>query len=74
MNFIPIIDKGLCMAGEKITVNYEVDPNSVEMLNTITEQYRLPNSSKALTCLLDYIAESEEDWDLVFKKIRCRRC
>ena len=62
------------MAGEKITVNCEIDPDSVEMLNSITEQYKLPNSSKALRCLLDFIAESEDEWDVVFKKIRCRRC
>ena len=57
------------MAGEKMSVNFEVNPDSVEMLNTITEQYRLPNSSKTLRCLLDYIAESEEDWGLAFKKL-----
>ncbi len=62
------------MAGEKITVNFEIDHDSVEMLNSITEQYKLPNSSKALRCLLDFIAESEDEWDVVFKKIRCRRC
>ncbi len=55
-------------------MNFEIDPDSVEMLNSITEQYNLPNSSKALRCFLDFVAESEDEWDVVFKKIRCLRC
>ena len=62
------------MAGEKIVVNFEVGQDSVEMLETITDRYQLPSSSKTLRCLFDYIAEQEEDWDLIFKKVRCRRC
>ena len=34
--------------GERPTVNFEADLDSVEMLNPITEQFRLPNSSWAL--------------------------
>ena len=62
------------MAGDKISVTFEVNPDSVEMIGRITEKYGLPDNSKTLRCLLDFVAEKEANWDPIFKKIRCRRC
>ena len=61
------------MAGEKVTVSFEINNDAEEMLDKIVEEYSLPNRSKAIRCLLDYTA-SDGDWDQIFKKIRCRRC
>ena len=62
------------MAVGSITVDFEVDPDSVEMLNTITERCRLHSSSKALKYALDFIVEADGGWDLVLKKISFRGC
>ena len=43
------------------------------MLQTVAERYSLPDTSKALRCLLDYAA-TDGDWEEIFEKVRCRRC
>ena len=62
------------MAGTKISVTFEIDKDSHNMIGKITEKYELPDDSKTLRCLLDFVAEKEANWDPIFKKIRCRRC
>ncbi len=61
------------MAGVKVKVPFEIQPDSHEMLQTIAGRYQLPDASKALRCLLDYAA-TDGDWDEIFGKVRCRRC
>ncbi|MBT07533.1 MAG: hypothetical protein CMM32_11585 [Rhodospirillaceae bacterium] len=61
------------MSGEKTTIPLELNVDSQEMLSKIVAQYDLSDTSKAIRCLLDYVAE-DGDWDTIFKKIRCRRC
>ena len=45
-----------------------------KMLEDIVNKYDLPDQSKALRCLLDYVEEKETDWDEMFATIRCNRC
>ena len=40
----------------------------------VVEKYDLPDQSKALRCLLDYVEENELEWDDMFATIRCNRC
>ena len=47
MKIPAVAQLGISM-GERPKVNFEGDLDSVEMLNSITEQFRLPNSSWAL--------------------------
>lgn len=61
------------MAGEKVKVEFEINDDAEALLDEIVEAYKLPNRSKALRILLDYVAQ-DADRDLIFKKIRCRRC
>ena len=61
------------MAGVKNKTEFEIQPDAIEMLDDIVEKYNLPDKSKALRCLLDYAA-TDGDWDVIFKKVRCRRC
>ena len=61
------------MAGEKIKVNFEINRDSQEFLESMVEKYGLADASKAMRCLLDYAA-SDGDTDEIFKKIRCNRC
>jgi len=37
-------------------------------------KYDLPDKSKALRCLMDYVEEKEENWDDMFATICCNRC
>ena len=59
---------------EKKDVSFEIYSDSDKMLDLITDKYDLPDKSKALRCLLDYLEEKESDWDDMFATVRCNRC
>ena len=59
---------------EKKDVSFEIYSDSDKMLDLITDKYDLPDKSKALRCLLDYVEEKESDWDDMFATVRCNRC
>ncbi len=61
------------MAGDKVKVELELNPDMLTLLDDVAKDYRLPGRDKALRCLLDWLAV-DADRDAVFKKIRCRRC
>ena len=59
---------------EKKNVSFEIYSDSEKMLKQIVDKYDLPDQSKALGCLLDYVEEKESNWDDMFATIRCNRC
>ena len=59
---------------EKKDVYFEIYDDSEKMLNQIVDKYDLPDKSKALRCLMDYVEEKETEWDEMFATIRCNRC
>ena len=59
---------------EKKDVSFEIYSDSEKILEQITDKYDLPDKSKALRCLLDYVEEKETDWDDMFATVRCNRC
>ena len=61
------------MAGKKISVEFDVQKDLLDMLEFAAEKYELGDKSKALRCLLDFAA-TDGNWDIIFKQIRCIRC
>jgi len=59
---------------EKKEISFEIYSDSEKMLEQIIDKYYLPDTSKALRCLMDYVEEKEDDWDDMFATIRCNRC
>ena len=59
---------------EKKDVSFEIYSDSEKMLEQIVDKYDLPDQSKVLRCLLDYVEEKETDWDDLFATVRCNRC
>jgi|TARA_Y100000996_G_scaffold319937_1_gene256067 hypothetical protein len=59
---------------EKIDMSFEIYSDSEKLLEQIVDKYDLPDKSKALRCLLDYLEEKESDWDDMFATVRCNRC
>jgi len=59
---------------EKKDVSFGIYDDSEKMLDQIVDKYDLPDKSKALRCLLDYVEEKETDWDDMFATVRCNRC
>ena len=62
------------MAGDKIDVKFEINSDANKMLEEITDKYDLPDKSKTLRCLLDYVEENKTEWDDMFATVRCNRC
>ena len=62
------------MAGDKKKVTFEINADSDEMLNKIVDDYKLPDKSKLIRVLLDYVEEKETDWDDMFATVRCNKC
>ena len=58
----------------KKEISFEIYSESKEMLEKIVDKYDLPDTSKALRCLMDYVEEKESEWDEIFATIRCNRC
>ena len=59
---------------EKIDMSFEIYSDSEKLLEQIVDKYDLPDKSKALRCLLDYLEEKKSDWDDMFATVRCNRC
>ena len=59
---------------KKKDVSFEIYDDSEKMLDQIVDKYDLPDKSKALRCLMDYVEEKESDWDDMFATVRCNRC
>ena len=59
---------------KKIDMSLEIYSDSEKLLEQIVDKYDLPDKSKALRCLLDYLEEKESDWDDMFATVRCNRC
>ena len=62
------------MAGDKIDVSFEINADAEKLIEQIVDKYDLPDKSKAIRCLLDYVEEKESEWDEMFATIRCNRC
>ena len=62
------------MAGDKKDISFEINTDSEKLLEQIVEKYDLPDKSKALRCLLDYVEEKDTEWDEMFATVRCNRC
>ena len=45
---------------EKKEISFEIYSDSEEMLEQIVDKYDLPDKSKALRCLMDYVEEKRK--------------
>ena len=59
---------------KKIEISIEVNPDNVEMMDKIVDNFKIKDRSKAFRVLLDYVIDNEAEWDNMFKKKRCKRC
>ena len=59
---------------QKKDVSFEIYDDSEKMLDQIVDKYDLPDKSKAIRCLMDYVEEKESDWDDMFATVRCNKC
>ena len=58
---------------DKVKLTFEIYEEHEDLLKAMVEKYSLPDTSKALRILLDYLAE-DGDQDEIYENIRCRQC
>ena len=46
----------------------------VEFLETVVKTYKLPDSGKAVRCLINYARENPDKCDDIFSEMRCVDC
>jgi hypothetical protein len=61
------------MAGDKVTLSFEIQSDAEAFLEEMAAKYEMPDRDKALRALLDY-AIQDGDQDEIFGEIRCLRC
>ena len=62
------------MAGDKQSVEVQLNPDQVVFLKAAVETYDVPDESKVLRIILDYIQSNRDLHNSVFGEVRCLRC
>ncbi|MHC4909134.1 MAG: hypothetical protein ACYTF9_05380 [Planctomycetota bacterium] len=56
------------------TCTLELKPSHLEYLEAMVEKHGLPDTSKALRCLVTYARSNPDMEDTLFREIRCTDC
>ncbi len=56
------------------TYSVELKARQMEFLEEMVKVYDLPDTSKALRCLINYAVEKADRRDEIFSEIRCLDC
>jgi hypothetical protein len=52
----------------------ELDSAMVAYLEEVTKKYSLPDTGKAVRCLINYARENPDRGDEIFDEVRCTGC
>ena len=62
------------MAGEKQTIEIELNNDHVAFMQIMKEEYNIRTESKVMRIIMDFLQENTDVHDTVFNQIRCLRC
>jgi hypothetical protein len=62
------------MPKDKAVYSIELEKDMMEFMEQMTAQYALPDVSKAMRCLVNYVRDVAAVRDEVFTEIRCLNC
>ena len=62
------------MPKDKATYSIELEKEMMAFMEDMTATYNLPDVSKAMRCLVNYVREVEGARDAAFSEIRCLTC
>jgi len=52
----------------------ELGTEKIDFLREIVEAYSLPDTAKAIRCLIDYARDNPDKRDAIFAEVRCLDC
>ncbi len=62
------------MAGEKESYQINLNPNQMTFIRNAKEKYKIPDESKVMRIVMDYLMSNPGIHNTVFSEIRCMRC
>ena len=62
------------MAGEKQTIQIELNPDQIAFISIMKDEYDIASESKVMRIIMDYLQDNKDVHDTVFKQWRCLRC
>ena len=62
------------MAGEKQTIEIELNTDHLTFMNMMKDNYDIRTESKVMRIIMDYLQENEDVHEIVFGERRCLRC
>ncbi len=62
------------MPKDKAVYSIELEKDMMAFMEEMTSAYDLPDVSKTMRCLVNYVREQESVRDSVFAEIRCMNC
>ena len=62
------------MAGEKETYQIQLNPDQMGFIRNALGKYNIPDESKVVRIVMDYLISSPGVHDTVFSETRCLRC
>ena len=62
------------MAGPKDVYQIELTRDQIAFVRSAQEQYKIPDESKVMRIVVDYLLSSPDIHDSVFTETRCLRC
>ena len=62
------------MAGEKQTIEVELNPDHVALIGELKDTYNIASESKVMRIIMDYLQDNHDIHDIVFGQMRCLRC
>ena len=62
------------MPKDKATYSIELEKDMMAFMEQMTADYDLPDVSKAMRCLVNYVRVEQNARDAVFAEVRCLNC
>ncbi len=62
------------MAGEKESYQINLNPNQMTFIRNAKEKYNIPDDSKVMRIVMDYLMSNPGLHAAVFSEVRCLRC
>ena len=59
---------------ENVATTFEIKETQREYLEAMAKKHHLPDSSKALRCLITFAMEETDHESSIFSEIRCTNC
>lgn len=59
---------------DKAMYTVELDKHMMTFLESMVQEYQLPDTSKAMRILITYALDPETDRDRIFSDVRCFDC